>query len=257
MRSLARRPGFTAVALLSLAIGIGANTAIFSLVNAIVLRKTPIAQPEQVVNIYLHQAAFAYSTLSYPELRDLRDGAGDAFAQIGSSQIVPAQVDGEDGIGTLLAEVVTGNYFQMLGVNAVLGRTLLPEDDVDRGGHAVVMLGFGYWQTAFGGGRDVVGRQMRIGGRSYTIVGVAPSDFQGSLKGLTPAFYAPAAMVEELIGSPMLDERRNHSLFVKARLRDGVALAAGGRGRRPGRGGAHPGCDSRVGSDRRDSRSCR
>ena len=98
LRSLARRPGFTAVALLSLAIGIGANTAIFSLVNAIVLRKTPIARPEQVVNVYLHQADFPYSTLSYPELRDLRDGTGDAFADLGSSQIIPAQVDGEDGV---------------------------------------------------------------------------------------------------------------------------------------------------------------
>src|SRR5262245_61413309 len=99
VRSLARRPAFTAVALLSLAIGIGANTATFSLVNAIVLRETPIAHPEQVVYIYLHQADFAYSTLSYPELRDLRDGADDAFADIGSTQIIPAQVDGEDGIG--------------------------------------------------------------------------------------------------------------------------------------------------------------
>jgi len=225
IRSLTRRPGFTVVALLSLAIGIGANTAIFSLVNAIVLRPTPILHPEQVVNVYLHQAAFAYSTLSYPELRDLRDGAGDAFAEIGSSQIVPAQVDGEGGIGTLLAEVVTGNYFQMLGVNAAVGRTLRPEDDVDRGGHPVVMLGFGYWQSAFGGRGDAVGRQMRIGGRAYTVVGVAPATFPGTTTGLAPAFYAPAAMVEELIGSPMLDVRGDHSLFVKARLRDRVPLA--------------------------------
>jgi predicted permease len=224
VRSLARRPGFTAVALLSLAIGIGANTAIFSLVNAILLRKTPIATPERVVNIYLHQASFAYSTLSYPELRDLREGAGDAFADLASSQIVPAQVDGQDGIGTLLAEVVTGNYFPMLGVNAALGRMLLPEDDVQRGGHAVVVLGFGYWQTAFAGNREVVGSPLRISGRSYTIVGVAPQEYPGSFRGLTPAFYAPAAMVEQLIGEPTLDERRNHSLFVKGRLRDGVQL---------------------------------
>jgi predicted permease len=225
IRSLARRPGFTAVALLSLAIGIGANTAIFSLVNAILLRPTPITHPERVVNIYLHQTAFAYSTLSYPELRDLRDGAGEVFAEIGSSQIIPAQVDGEGGIGTLLAEVVTGNYFQMLGVNAAVGRTLRPEDDVDRGGHPVVMLGFGYWQSAFGGRADAVGRQMRIGGRSYTVVGAAPAAFPGTTTGLAPAFYAPAAMVEALIGSPMLDVRGDHSLFVKARLRDGVSIA--------------------------------
>ena len=224
MRSLARRPAFTAVALISLAIGIGANTAIFTLVNSIVLRKTPIEAPEQVVNVYLRQSDFPYSTLSYPELKDLREGAGDAFTQIGGSQIIPAQVDAEDGVGTLLAEVVTGNYFPLLGIRAALGRTLLPEDDVDRGGHPVVVLGFGYWRSAYGGKQDVVGRELRIGGRSYRIVGVAPADFPGSITGLTPAFFAPASMVEELIGDAMLDQRRNHSLFVKARLRDGVRL---------------------------------
>src|SRR5688572_23541026 len=224
VRSLARRPGFTAVAVLSLAIGIGANTAIFTLVNAIVLGDTPVERPERMVNVYLHQAAFAYSTLSYPEVRDLRDGAGEVFTHIGSTQIVPAQVDGQEGVGTLLAEVVSGNYFQMLGVRAVLGRMLLAEDDISRGGHAVVVLAHRYWQSAFGGRTDVVGGQLRIGGRSYSIVGVAPADFEGSLKGLTPAFYAPAAMVEEIIGAPTLDERRNHSLFVKARLADGVTL---------------------------------
>ena len=181
----------------------------------------PIAAPEQVVNVYLNQTDFPYSTLSYPELKDLREGAGDAFTQIGSSQVIPAQVDAQDGVGTLLAEVVSGNYFPLLGVKAALGRTLVPEDDVDRGGHPVVVLGFGYWRTAFGGSRDVVGRELRVGGRSYRIVGVAPADFPGSITGLTPAFFAPAAMVEELIGDRMLDERRNHSLFVKARLRDG------------------------------------
>jgi putative ABC transport system permease protein len=223
-RSLARRPGFTGVAVLSLAIGIGANTAIFTLVHAILFRTTPVDRPERLVNVYLHQTGFPYSTLSYPELQDLRDAAGDVFSHIGASQIVPAQVDGEDGVGTLLAEVVSGNYFQMLGINAALGRTLLPGDDVDRGGHPVVMLGHGYWQSAFSGSPDVVGRQMRISGRSYTIVGVAPADYAGSLKGLTPAFYAPSVMVEVLTGAPTLDERRNHSLFVKARLRDGAGL---------------------------------
>ena len=127
-------------------------------------------------------------------------------------------------VGTLLAEVVSGNYFQLLGVNAALGRMLLPEDDIDRGGHAVIVLGFRYWRQAFGGSVDAVGRELRIGGRSYRVVGVAPADFLGSITGLTPAFFAPAAMVEELIGDSMLDERRNHSLFVKARLRDGVLL---------------------------------
>ncbi len=226
VRSLARRPAFTAVAVLSLALGIGANTAIFSLVNAIILRDSPIERPEEVVNLYLHQASFAYSSFSYPDFEDVRDGTLEVFRDIGAAQFVPAQVDREQGagVGILPAEAVTGNYFPMLGIEAALGRTLLPSDDVSRGGHPVVMLDHRYWQSAFGADPDVVGSEMRIGGRAYTVIGVAPAAFTGTVRGLTPAFYAPYMMVEELVGTPMFDERGNHSLFVKARLRPGVAL---------------------------------
>ena len=93
VRSLAKRPGFTAVAVLSLALGIGANTAIFSLVNAIILRDSPIDRPEEVVNLYLHQASFAFSTFSYPDYEDARDGTTEVFSNIGAAQIVPVQID--------------------------------------------------------------------------------------------------------------------------------------------------------------------
>ena len=223
-RALIRRPGFTAVAVLSLAIGIGANTAIFSLVNAIILREQPIDRPSEVVNIYLHQAAFAFSTLSYPDYRDLRDGTPGVFRDVGAMQFVPVQIDRDGGLAMVAAEAVTGNYFPMLGVAAAVGRTLLPEDDVARGGHPVVVLDFRYWQSAFGADPGIVGRTLRVSGRTYAIVGVGPSDFQGSIRGLTPAFYAPYSMVEELTGFAMFDERNNHSLFVKARLAAGVTL---------------------------------
>ena len=223
-RALARRPGFTAVAVLSLALGIGANTAIFSLVNAVILRNTPVARPQQVVNIYLHQTAFAYSTLSYPEYRDLRDGAAGVFEDIGAMQYVPAQLDRDGRLNMIAVEVVTGNYFPMLGIDAAIGRTLLPADDVARGGHPVVMLDFRYWQSAFAGDPGVLGRELRLGGRPYTVVGVAPRGYQGSLRGIAPALYAPYSMVEELTGSEMFEQRGNHSLFVKARLARGVGL---------------------------------
>ena len=223
-RALARRPGFTAVAVLSLALGIGANTAIFSLVNAVILRDQPIDRPEEVVNIYLNLASFAFASLSYPDYKDLRDGTTDVFRDIGAMQYVPTQIDRDGRLSMVAAEAVTGNYFPMLGVEAVVGRTLLPEDDVARGGHPVVMLDFGYWHSAFGGDPDIVGRTLRLSGRTYTVIGVAPPDFQGSLRGLTPAFYAPYTMAEALTGSPMFDERSNHSLFVKARLAPGATL---------------------------------
>ena len=148
------------------------------------------------------------------------------FSDIAASQFLPAQVDRAEGggVGIVPAEAVTGNYFPMLGIEAALGRTLLPSDDVSRGGHPVVMLDYRYWHSAFGGDPDVVGREMRVGGRAYTVVGVGPPDFTGTMRGLTPTFYAPYMMVEELVGIRMFDERGNHSLFVKARLRPGVAL---------------------------------
>ena len=223
-RTLIKRPAFTAIAVLSLALGIGANTAIFSLVNAIILRESPVERPEEVVNLYLHQASFAYSTFSYPDFEDVRDGTTEVFSQVGGSQFVPVQIDQDETVAVVMAEAVTGNYFPMLGIDAALGRTLLPSDDVSRGGHPVVMLDHSYWLSAFGGAPDVLDTEMRIGGRTYSVIGVGPPNFSGSMSGLTPAFYAPYMMVEALIGSSMFDERGNHSMFPKARLRPGVTL---------------------------------
>ena len=154
IRSLAKRPVFTAVAILSLALGIGANTAIFSLVNAVILRDSPIERPEEVVNLYLHQAAFEFGTLSYPDFEDVRDGTAEVFSDIAASHFVPLTIDrGEGGgLGLAPAEAVTGSYFPMLGIEAAVGRTLLPSDDVSRGGHPVVMLDYRYWQSAFSAG---------------------------------------------------------------------------------------------------------
>ena len=224
--SLARRPAFTAVAVLSLALGIGANTAIFSLVNAVILRDSPVERPEEVVNLYLHQASFEFGTLSYPDFEDVRDGTADVFSDIAASHFVPLTVDrGEGGgVGLAPAEAVTGSYFPMLGIEAAVGRTLLPSDDVSRGGHPVVMLDHRYWQSAFAGDPDVVGREMHVGGRAYTVIGVGPPDFSGTVRGLVPTFYVPYMMAEELEGFPLFDERGHTTLLVKARLRPGVTL---------------------------------
>ena len=148
------------------------------------------------------------------------------FSDVAATQFAPAHIDRAEGggVGIVPAEAVTGNYFPMLGIEAALGRNLLPSDDVSRGGHPVVMLDYRYWQTAFAGDPDAVGREMRVGGRAYTVVGVGPPDFTGTTRGFTPTFYAPYMMVEELVGIRTIDDRGNHALFVKARLRPGVAL---------------------------------
>ena len=120
----ARRPAFTAIAVLSLALGIGANTAIFSLVNAVILPDSPVERPEEVVNLYLHEASFAFSPFSYPDFEDVRDGTAEVFSDIAASQLVPAQLDRAQGggVGIVPAEAVTGNYFPMLGIEAPRGR---------------------------------------------------------------------------------------------------------------------------------------
>ena len=224
LRALTRRPGFTVVAVLSLALGIGGNTTIFSLVNAVILRETPIERPEEIVNLYLHQPTFRFGTWSYPDFENARDGTTDVFSHIGGTQLTPIQVEGDRGVDIIFAEAVTGSYFPMLGIDAYLGRTILPEDDVSPGGHPVIMLDHGYWLRAFGSDPDILGETLRIGGRGYEIIGVAPPDYPGSLRGLRPAVYASIMMVDELLGAEVLDARGNHSLFPKARLKPGVTL---------------------------------
>ncbi len=225
-RRLAQSPGFTAVAVLSLALGIGANTAIFSMVNAIILTEPPYEAPEELVNIYMQYPDSQENPFSYPDYRDLRDGTSEVFSGVAASQIVLLQVEREIDIESLPGEVVTGNYFTLLGIEALIGRTLLPEDDVAEGAHPVVMLEHGYWQRAYGGDPDVVGREIRLGGRSYTIVGVTPENYTGLIRGLTPALIAPYMMVNELMpmGGNVLENRGSHSAFVKARLEPGVTM---------------------------------
>jgi putative ABC transport system permease protein len=224
VRALTGRPGFTAVAVLSLALGIGANTAAFSFVNAVALRDTGIDRPEEIVNFYTHYVAFAFASVSYPNYEDLRDGTTEVFSAMGASQGLPVSMDEDGRVTVVRAEAVTGSYLPMLGIDAVLGRTLLPSDDVHRGGHPVVMLDHRYWQSAFGGDEDIVGKELRLAGRSYTVIGVGPPDFEGR-RFSPPAFYAPYTMVEELLGSRMFDCRGCAYSLPRARLRPGITLA--------------------------------
>ncbi|MFH1572537.1 MAG: ABC transporter permease, partial [Acidobacteriota bacterium] len=215
---------------LSLAVGIGANVAIFSVINAILLRERPLQKPEEVVEIYLSQPDFQYGTLSYPDYRDLRDEAGDAFEGIAVSGLTVVQVDRGGSIDMQLAEMVSGNYFSLQGISAAVGRTLLPEDDVAPGAHAVAVLGHGYWKRAFGGDPAIVGQDLRLSGRPYRIVGIAPESFTGNLRGIVPSFYVSVMMVDELQPDTysFLEARRSHSLFARGRLRAGVTLAQAG-----------------------------
>lgn len=225
-RRLRKSPGFTLVALLSLALGIGANTAIFSLVNAVLLRRPPLERPDQLVELHQTTADHPFLPFAYPDYDELRRTATDVFAGISAStlNIVPRDVDGR--VESLVVEMVSGNYFSLLGIHPQIGRLLGPEDDVVPGGHPVVVLSDEYWRRAFGRDPGVVGRELRIGGRAYTVVGVAPPDYGGNLKGLGPALYLPIMMANQLLPSTTdaLEDPTQHSLFLTGRLRPGATL---------------------------------
>jgi len=229
LRSLRRHPGFSAMAVLSLAIGIGANATIFGVAHAVLLRGSPLDDPDTLVNVYETEGGRGFNPVSYPNIEDLRKGTADVFRGIVASTFVVAPIDRGGAAGTVvMGEAVTGGAFALLGITPQLGRAIQPDDDVARGGHPVVMLSHGYWQSAFGGDPQVVGRTLKMGGRSYTVIGVAPADYRGGLPAISPAFYVPMAMYDQLMGVEMLDKRYNHSLFVKARLAPGVTRAQAG-----------------------------
>jgi len=224
LRALRRNPGFAAMAVLSLAIGIGANTTILGVAHAVLFRASPLTDPATLLNIYETEGGQGFNPMSHPNVEDLRKGTSDVFRGIVASTFVFAPIDAGGTIGNIMGEAVTGGAFALLGIKPHLGRAIQPEDDVSRGGHPVVMLGYGYWQRAFGADPHVVGRSLRLGRRNYTIIGVAPADYRG-VGLVTPAFCVPMTMVDELMGIAMLDQRDFHSFFVKARLAPGVSRA--------------------------------
>jgi predicted permease len=226
MRRARKRPGFTVVALLSLMLGIGANTAVFSLVNAILLRHTPIPHPEQIAEVYQRQSDFPFAPFSYPDYVDFRRASAGTFSEISISQFSIAALDAGDHVESLTAELVNGDYFPLLGLRAQVGRLLGPEDDVAPGAHPVVVLSHDYWQRAFASERTVVGRTMRLAGREYTIIGVAPGTYTGTISGIVPAIFAPIMMVNQLQPDvrDQLAQRGTHSAFLKARLAPGASI---------------------------------
>jgi len=226
VRRLKKNPGFTATAVLSLAIGIGGGTAIFSVVNAVVLRKPPMVAPEELLAVFQTDPDFEWSAFSYPDFKDFRERTTDVFSGVGSTRPVLTQLDVGDSQEIIFGEVVSGEFFSVLGIEALVGRTLLPSDDVSPGAHPVVMLGYRFWKSRFGGDPGVVGTEIRLGGRPYTIVGVVPKGYPGFLAAISTSFFAPVMMVNELqpFETDELEERGNQGTFVTARLRPGVRL---------------------------------
>jgi len=222
-RLLSRSPGFSLAALLTLGLGIGANTAIFSLIQDVLLKRLPVRDPDRLVVIASRseEGRLDYS-FSYPMYEDLRDRA-DAFS--GVIALAGTRVNLAYGGASEQAsgELVSGNYFETLGVQPWLGRLLTPADDVTQGGHPVVVLSYGYWRRRFGGDASLVGQSIVLNGQPMTVIGVTPPGFYGTELGRAVDLRVPMKMATVFRPFPAnrLQSRRHQWLTMMARLRDG------------------------------------
>jgi predicted permease len=222
-RALLRAPGFGAVAILSLAFGIGANAAIFSAVNGLFFKPLAVERPDRLVSI---ARAPGFPTTSYPDFRDIRD-RNTVLSGISALRFSPINMDAGHTTRRTWGMLVSGSYFEMLGVRAALGRTFGPEDDRVPGKHPVLVLSDACWRTTFNADPTVVGRAVRINGMPFTVLGVMPPAFRGTERLFAPDAWMPVAMVGHVeSGNDWLERRRTQNIFLIGRLRDGVTREA-------------------------------
>ncbi len=226
LRRLLRTPAFTAVAVASLALGIGANTAMFSIVNAVLIRDLPVTDPHELVEVYTSDSdGTTQATSSHPDYMDLRAEEG-VFENVVGSRTTIARIDSDTGPQVAFGELVSWDYFQTLGVTMALGRSFVAEEDETPGTHPVAILGHRSWVREFGADPGVLGSSLVVNGRPYTVIGVAPEAFTGSMPVLVTGFYTPLMMTNELMpgGLDQISRRGSRSMFLKARMADGVTV---------------------------------
>jgi predicted permease len=224
-RMLIKKPGFTLIAIISLALGVGANTAIFSVVNTALLRPLPVEDPDALVGLYRKIPQDPnYNRFSYPNYVDVRD-RNQAFESLAAYYFTPFNLSGNGQTERVYGEVVSGNYFSTLGVKMNQGRAFLPEEDRTPNANPVVVIGYGLWQRRFGGDPSLVGKTITLNSYSFTVVGVGPPQFQGAEVGMIPEVFVPMMMQSRAMpGRNWLDERGSSWLRVVGRLKTGVSV---------------------------------
>jgi predicted permease len=227
-RMLAKSPGFALVAVLTIALGIAVNIAVFSVINGMLLRPMPVPHPEQITVLAAQQEGSSdFGAFSYPDYLDIRSQA-NTFSDILAFRVslVGLSVDGK-GEHCVISRV-TGNFFAMAGIQPALGRFILPSEGQTPGADPIVVLGYAYWEKRFGGDKNVIGKQVEMDGHPVTIVGVAPKGFSGMYAFLNMDAYVPLSAVAGLGGnSPVEDtwtQRDDRSLLLRGRLKPGVDL---------------------------------
>src|SRR5215471_4640381 len=232
-RMLRKNPGSTAAVVIALALGIGLNTTVFTFVNALLLRPpTVVKAPEQLREVWIHNprdsGAQGYLPLTYPDYlyyyRDHSKSFQGILAYDGDPHLVIWNRSGEGQ--TVLGQLVSGNFFSLLGVNAVLGRTISAEDDQPASPQPVVVLGYGFWRRHLGSDSTILGKTLMLNGVNYSVIGVAPPGFTGLLVGFEPDFWSPIAMVEQITRDKgRLSNWHGHWLIAIGRLKPGASTS--------------------------------
>jgi putative ABC transport system permease protein len=237
LRQLRKSPAFTLTVIVTLALGIGANAAVFTLFDQVLLRMLPVERPKELVRFHWSgdfsgsASSFGGSTndfFSYPMYKDLRDH-NQVFESMLAADKTGVGVSWHNEAERKDAEVVSGNYFQVLGLKPAAGRLLTQQDDTAKGANPVVVLSYDYWKTRFAASSDVVGQVVLINGHSFTILGVAPQNFDSAIGGYKPGVFIPMSMVE--VAMPWMAPRdnlnRHDSLWLTlvARLKPGVSIS--------------------------------
>jgi predicted permease len=240
IRILLKKPGFTLIAVLSLALGIGANTAIFTLLNAALLKSLPVREPEKLVLFGNAQSAGmtngfpdqSWDLFSYPFYRKVQQRT-DVFAGVTGLLSIPWGVHGtvntnrsSGELEKIQVQLVSGTYFPVLGVNAALGRVLSDDDDQNQGAHPVAVVSYGWWAKRLGADPSVIGKTITIDSINYTIVGVAAPEFFGTSVGDAPNIWIPLSMEKQLPPAHWDGRTKHdvHSLYLIGRLKDGITV---------------------------------
>jgi predicted permease len=225
-RQLMKQRGFAVLAIISMALGIGANTSIFSLVDTALLRPLAVKEPSQLVELYgtLHNGA-EWSLQSYLNYKDYRD-RNTVFSGLCVYRVVVSGLTVNNSSQRVWGYLVSGNYFDVLGVKPMLGRSFLPEEDQTPDSHPVAVISYNCWQRRFGGDPEVVGKTVEFNSHPFTIIGVAPKGFIGTEVAYDPEMFVPVMMAKTIEpGSTWIDKRDSNNLFTVGRLKPGVSFA--------------------------------
>ncbi len=234
-RSVRRRPAFAFTAIVTLALAIGVNTGVFTLVNTLLLKPLPVSRPERLAEFYTSRDDRVGGVTSYPDLKDLQHN-NTSFSGLAGHSFLFASLSWKGRSEVLVGEFATSNYAEVLGIRPRVGRFFTPQEEQVEGAGTVAVIGNRFWESRYGSDPGALGQTLQLNGRKYTIVGVMPAGFEGTFPGIAPEVWIPVMMADSLDSFGQIDtvpspgktkiERRGFRwLWVTGRLKDGVSLS--------------------------------